>query len=173
VGTPVLYVPIAGCQETRIEWTRSNAIVVAGKSAVCWITGHYCAMDLSWLKPMPGAARQSLAARLLSSADAFRYILHVNPLMANYRLAVHGVARCGLNPHSPDLPVLSFQVLERELYFGSLMQTERIEQASDVLSGNDALYVIFRLSHNAVLGRQFLRSCEPPQFGRRRRPRWR
>jgi hypothetical protein len=167
-----LYVPVAGYQETRIEWTRSKAIVAAGKSAVCWITGHLCAMDITWLKPMPAAARPARATPLLLGADALRLILHVYPLMANYRLAVHCVAGCSLNPQAPQLPVLFLHVLERELYFGSVLQAESIQQGSDVFGRHHALDMIFRLCEHPEIGRELVGRFEPPEFGRHRRRRW-
>lgn len=173
VGTSVLYEPVAGDGETRIEWTRTKAIVAAGKSAVCWITGHMCALDIRWLQPKPGFTRPAIPTPLLCGSDAFRLILHVNPLMAKYRLAFECVGRCWLNPHTPDFPVLSLHVLERELYFGALMQAESIQEGSDVLRPDDALYMIFRLRDNAEVGLQLFRRCEPLELGRRRRPRWR
>jgi hypothetical protein len=173
VGTSVLYTPYAGYEGAHIRWTRTTAFVFGRDQPACGIAGFAGTVMLSQLQPMPGIARPSYAARLLCSADAFRLILHINPLVASYRLAVHCVGRRWLNPHAPNFPVLSLDVLERKLYFGALLQAESIQQGSDALRRDDALYVTFRMRENAELSPQFIRSCEFAELGRRRRRRWR
>jgi hypothetical protein len=173
VGTPVVYQAVAGCCETRIQWTRTKAVVIAGKSAVCWITGHVCAIALTWLRPIPASAVPALRMPLLLGTDAFWLRLVINPLMAHHRLTIQCVGRRWLNPHSPDFPVLFLHVLEREYYFGALLQTESIEQSSHVFRLDDALYTVLRLRESAEFSRQFVRSCELANSGSSRRTRWR
>jgi hypothetical protein len=153
VGTPVLYTPVAGLQETRIEYTRSTATIVAGASAVVWITGHMCAIAIAWLKPMPEYSMPRPAAQLHGLRSVSGLIFAVGPLMAYYRRVIDCVQRAGLDPQAAELSVLFHDVLEGHCHPMTRRYSERVKQSRQVLRRHDALNVFLTGCQHAKVGR--------------------
>jgi hypothetical protein len=165
IGTPVLFTPDVGFRGTRIEWTRTNAIVFARAWPMCWITGWAGAKYLTQLRPRLGATRPQLRMPLEASWRAFRMMLHVNPLVACHYLAVECLHGGWLDAYAPDFAVRFLHVLEREHNLGLVLQPEAVQQISHVFRRHDALNVILSVRLNAEFSLQFVGRNEPPRPG--------
>jgi hypothetical protein len=172
VGTPVLYTPVAGFGETRVEYTRAKARIVAASEPVVWITGHLCAIAISWLKPMPRYSMQRDAPALLRLSEMARLIFVVGPLMGYYQRVIHCVQRAGLDAQAAELSVLFHDVLEGQRHPVSGLDVEGIQQRGDVIGRHDTLDVIVRRGLHTELIGQFGGRSEAQYSLCRRSLRW-
>ena len=160
VGQHVIYQAYGQWDGARVERTRTPARVLSNELAVVWVTNHYGAAPISQLTPVSEFSQAWLPRPSSRGRDCFGILLHKSPGVTPDGLAVDRLERLRLDTHTPNFAMLLFYVLEWQRNLTSLLQTEGIEQLSDILRLHKAVDVVFLLAYYTELFRQLGRRLE-------------